>query len=273
MKIVLIDNGSVEPAAHESLRAAAAAVGSGAEVPVFAVSWKHSDRIPHETLAEGRAWTLAPWIRAEVSAGERDFLFVPFFISPQGAIGSALRKDLDALGQETGGFAYSITDGLSSGGVLPRIISARVREASAALGLSQPSVIVVDHGGPSRFSAEIRDQVAAAVRTELGSAIGPLKAASMESPAGPEYGFNRPLLEEALGPPGFISGDILIAPLFLSPGRHAGKGGDLNRIARVAEARSPGLRCHFTDLVGSHPLTIETLTGALQKALTVGIHP
>ena len=54
MKIVLIDNGSVEPAAHESLRAAAAAVGSGAEVPVFAVSWKHSDRIPHETLAEGR---------------------------------------------------------------------------------------------------------------------------------------------------------------------------------------------------------------------------
>src|SRR5208283_5060273 len=97
---------------------------------------------------------------------------------------------------------------------------------------------------------------------ELGGAIGPLLAASMESPDGPDFAFNRPLLAEALARPGFDSGDVVVAPLFLSPGRHAGPGGDLVRMAREAEARTPRLRCHFTELVGSHPIALETLAGA-----------
>lgn len=119
----------------------------------------------------------------------------------------------------------------------------------------------------------MRNKVADLVRAELAGAIGPLTAASMESPDGPEFTFNRPLLAEALALPGFDAGDVVIAPLFLSPGRHAGPGGDLARIAREAEARSPRLRCHFTELVGSHPVAIETLAGALSRALRVGAQP
>jgi sirohydrochlorin ferrochelatase len=267
MKVVLVDNGSLEPAAHEGLRAAADALSQSAAVPVNAVSWKHSSRIPPGALRGGPAWTLAPWIRAQVEDGEREFLFVPFFISPQGAIGSALARDLAGLREETAGFSYSFTGGLADCGALGAIISERVREEMAARGLSSPAVIVVDHGGPSPASAEVRDAAADAARDLLVGEIGPLIPASMESPDGPGYAFNHPLLAEALTAPGFASGDVLIAPLFLLPGRHAGPGGDLDAIARAAEARSPGLRCHFTGLVGSHPIALKTLSRALARAL------
>jgi hypothetical protein len=273
LKIALIDNGSLEPAAHACLRAAAAAIGARTGTRVDAVSWRHSGRIPPAALEGGPAWTLAPWIRAQVSAGEREFLLVPFFISPKGSVGTALRVELDRLAEAAGGFDYSFADGLPADTALPAIVADRIRESASRLGLQEPAVVVVDHGGPSPASAEVRNRVAERVRDELGGAIGPLAAASMESPGGPDFAFNRPLLREALAQAGFDRGDVVVAPLFLSPGRHAGPGGDLLRIAREAEARSPGLRCHFTELVGSHPLAIETLAGALSRALRVGARP
>jgi hypothetical protein len=270
MKVALIDNGSLEPAAHDGLRAAAAAIGEAAGARVEAVSWKHSNRIPAGALRGGAAWTLAPWIRRQVSAGEREFVFIPFFISPQGAIGSSLALDLGRLRDETGGFIHSFTDGIAECGALSAIVAGRVREAAAAGGLRRPAVVVVDHGGPAHASADLRDSVASAVRGELGTDIGPLTAASMESPDGPDFEFNRPLLAEALGSPGFDSGDVVVAPLFLLPGRHAGPGGDLEAIAREAQRRSPRLRCHFAGLVGSHPAAIEALAGALSSAIGAG---
>ncbi len=273
MTIALIDNGSLEPAAHARLRAAASAIGERTGTRIEAVSWRHSGRIPPPALDGVAAWTLAPWIRSQVSTGEREFLFVPFFISPQGSIGTALRDDLDRLRESAGRFDSSFTEGLSAGASLSAIVADRVRNAAASGGLRRPAVVVVDHGGPSPASAEVRNQVANLVRAELGGTIGPLTAASMESPDGPEFVFNRPLLAEALALSGFDTGDVVVAPLFLSPGRHAGPGGDLARIVREAEARSPRLRCHFTDLVGSHPAAIETLACALLRALRVGAEP
>jgi sirohydrochlorin ferrochelatase len=270
MRIALIDNGSIEPAAHAGLRAAAGSIGKRAGTRVDPVSWKHSDRIPPGALGGGPAWTLAPWIRARVSEGEREFVFVPFFISPQGEIGSALRRDLEALRKELGGVDLSFTEGLAAGTALAEIVADRVREAAEGKRLRRPAVVVVDHGGPSRVSAAVRDRVADEVRERLGGPAGPLAAASMESPDGPEFDFNRPLLSDALAAPGFDSGDVLIAPLFLSPGRHAGPDGDLAGIARAAQGRSPALRCHFTDLVGSHPMAIEFLSSALMEALGTG---
>jgi hypothetical protein len=271
MKTLLVDNGSLEPAAHESLRRAAAAIGERTGLPVEAVSWKHSNRVPAQSLGGGRAWTLGPWIRAQVEAGERSFLIIPYFVSPQGAIGSALRRDLEELRDELGGFDFTFTDGLSSGDGLSAIVAENVRRACASKSLAHPAVVVVDHGGPSRSSAAVRDRTADAVRAALAGEVGRVSAASMESPDGAEFHFNRPLLAEVLAAEGFNSGDVVIAPLFLSPGRHAGPAGDLVRIAREAEARAPGLRCHFTELVGSHPAAAELLADALARAMNVGL--
>ena len=265
MTIALIDNGSLEPAAHRNLRAVAAALSERAGVPVAAVSWKHSDRIPARDLGGAPAWTLGPWVRAQKAGGRREFLFVPFFISAQGAIGSALRRDLEKLSAEAGGFDFSFTPGLADS--LGAIVVERVRDTIAACGLDRPPVIVVDHGGPSRASAELRNAVAAELRGALGPRAGRVAPASMESPDGPEYAFNRPLLSEQLAAPGNNRGDVVLALLFLSPGRHAGPDGDIARIVREAETRSPGLRCRLSGLVGTHPLAIETLARQLHPSL------
>ena len=273
MIAALIDNGSLEPAAHRTLRALAAALSGRTGVEVRAVSWKHSDRIAPESLGGVPAATLAPWLRDRLAAGERDFVFLPFFVSAQGAIGSWLRRDLEALQHELGGFRFAFTAGLATHGTLVRIARERIRETIAAAHLTRPRVVVVDHGGPSSASAQLRDRVAAELVAELGGEIGALTPASLE---GAEHAHNRPLFVDVLASADFNHGDVVIAPLFLAPGRHAGPHGDLAQIAIAAEDRGaaaspPGrtpLRCHFTALIGTHPLVVDVLAEALTQTLS-----
>jgi sirohydrochlorin ferrochelatase len=266
MTIALIDNGSLEAAAHRNLRSAAAALSERAGVPVQAVSWKHSDRVPVAALGGEPAWTLIRWVRAQLARGEREFVFVPFFVSAQGAIGSALRADLEKLQRETtAGFDFTFTEGLASRDAIAGIVAERVRETIAARDLHQPPVIVVDHGGPSPASAQLRDSLAAQVRADLGTAISSLAAASME---GEEHAHNRPLLAEQFNELGFDHGDVVVALLFLAPGRHAGPEGDVAQTCRAATAKHAGLRCHLTGLIGTHPDVIEPLADALRETLS-----
>lgn len=265
MTIALIDNGSLEPVAHLNLRAVAAALSRRVDRNVHAVSWKHSDRIAPAALDHVRAATLASFVRTHFARGEREFIFVPFFISPQGAIGSALRDDLEKLRGELGDFSITFTAGLAARGDLASIAADRIRATIAAQALRMPPVIVVDHGGPSATSAALRNLLAAQIRAELGAAIGPLAAASME---GAEHAHNHPLLADQLAAPGFNHGHVVIAPLFLSPGRHAGPKGDLAQIALAAEDRvASALHCHFTGLVGTHPRVVDALAVALTETL------
>ena len=269
MRIALVDNGSLEPSAHEGLRTTAARVSAKAGLPVDAVSWRHSDRIPPQELGGAPARTLGPWIRARLREGEREFTFVPFLATPDGAIGSMIRRDLEAISGEGAPFTWQVTAGLDPARDLAPIVADRVREILERRRLSPGPVVVVDHGGPSPASLAVRDQVAAEVARILG--FGPVAAASMEAPEVGGRPVHGPLLSEVLGTGGFSTGDVAIAPLFLSPGRHAGPQGDLARIARDAERRSPGLRCHFAELIGSHPRAIEALASALTDALALGL--
>lgn len=259
MIVALIDNGSLEPASQLGLRRVAAALSKHAGLMVHAVSWKHSDRIPAAALAGHGASTLAPWIRAQFARGEREFVFVPFFISAQGAIGSALRDDLDQLAGELGGFAFTFTDGLAARGTVAPIVADRVRETLATKNLSHPAVVVVDHGGPSSASAVLRNEIATEVRALLGAEISSLVAASLEGAA---HAHARPLLVDALASPEFARGDVVVAPLFLAPGRHAGPAGDIAQICAASHAR-----CHRTSLVGDHPAVIDALGGALRETI------
>jgi len=121
------------------------------ETTVHAVSWKHSDRIPLAALdGDSPGTTLVPFVRSRLALGERHFVFAPFFISAQGAIGSALRSDLETLQQEHAEtpFAFTFTPGLADAGVIAQIVAARVRETIGVASLDAPSVLVVDHGGP-----------------------------------------------------------------------------------------------------------------------------
>jgi len=247
MIVALIDNGSLEPAAHLNLRTLAAALSTRTGTKVHSVSWKHSDRISTEALNDTPAWTLAPFVRYMFALGQREFAFIPFFISPQGAIGSALRRDLERLQRELGDFSFSFTDGLATRGALAGIVADRVQKTIAGNQLVRPPVILVDHGGPSRESAALRDAIA----REIGASA----ATSME-------GVHPPLLADELRRPEYENRDVVIAMLFLAPGRHAGADGDVAQLCRASRAR-----CHRTPLVGDHPTVVEVLAGALRDSL------
>jgi hypothetical protein len=255
MIVALIDNGSLEPAAHRNLRTVAAALAARCDTHVHAVSWQHSDRVAPAALGGAQAWTLAPFVRARVALGQREFVFVPFFISAQGAIGSALRHDLENLQHEVGGFEFAFTAGLAAQDAIPVIAAARIRETMAAHSLRTPPVVVVDHGGPSSASAKLRDDLADRVRSRLAGEIGPLVAASME-------GHHPPLLAEQLRTPEFAAHAAVVALLFLAPGRHAGPAGDIAALCRASPAQ-----CHLSELIGTHPLAIDALATALRDTL------
>lgn len=256
MIIALIDNGSLAPAAHRQLRAIAGALAQRCGVQVHAVSWKHSDRIPPETLGGAPAWALEPFVRAMVALGQAEFVFVPFFLSAQGAIGSALRADLERLRTELGQFDFTFTTGLAESGALTAIAVDRIRAVIATRSLRTPPVLVVDHGGPSPASAELRDRAAAEIRRQLGGEVSRVTAASME-------GSHPPLLADSLRDDSFADRDVLVAPLFLLPGRHAGPGGDIESICRLSPTE-----CHLADLIGTHPLALDALAAALQHTLS-----
>lgn len=251
MIIALIDNGSLEAAAHLRLRALASALSDQTGTLVQPVSWKHSDRVPATSLGGKPGDTLVPFVRRHAAAGESSFLFVPFFISPQGAIGSALRRDLDLLQTETGGFDFKFTTGLSDSGALATIIAERVREVSPATVPDAP-IVLVDHGGPSSASAGLRDRVATEAAALLNRPVDPC---SME-------GHHPPLLADLLSAPGFANRDVIVAQLFLSPGRHAGPGGDIEEICRSSLSR-----CHRTALVGDHPSVTAILSAAIRRSV------
>ena len=257
MIVALVDNGSLEPAAHRTLRGVATALSTRTGINVHPVSWKHSDRIREPEPGQVHAWTMAPFLRAMVALGQREFVFIPYFISPQGAIGSALFRDLEKLQRELGDFDFTFTDGLAARGVLPAIVADRVRSCIKANELITPPLIVVDHGGPSAESAALRDTLGAQIGGVLKDETARVAVTSME-------GEHPPLLSDALRDEAFARGDVVVAPLFLSPGRHAGPNGDLARICRAAAAP----RTHLTDLVGTHPLVVDSFADALRTTLS-----
>ena len=97
-----------------------------------------------------------------------------------------------------------------------------------------------------------------------------LTEAAMERRPGPEYDFNGDLLDLVLHR--LAAADpitpVIVAMLFLAPGRHAGPGGDIAAICAAAQADCPGFQAHPTPLVGSHPALIEILADRLTGAAT-----
>jgi hypothetical protein len=89
----------------------------------------------------------------------------------------------------------------------------------------------------------------------------------MERREGDEYRFNEPLLENLLDEPGFNQGPVIVSMLFLSPGKHAGEGGDVVTICTEAESRNPGLETRITRLAGEHDGILAILADRLEEAI------
>lgn len=243
----LFDNGSFRADSTRSLRRLAMKVGDRLGYGVKAVSLLHSTRVPAEELDGERAQLLEPALDAWLGEhpGGRALL-LPLFFGPSGALVEYLPERLAAMKLKHPGGRVWLAEALVVAEETPRELAGaladRVRATAAERGWRRPRVVLCDHGTPLRAVTAVRDRLGVLLAEELGEEAEAVAVASMERRPGDEYAFNEPLLATRLATAPFDAGEVVVSLQFLSPGRHAGPGGDVAEICAAAEevAREEG---------------------------------
>lgn len=262
--VLLMDNGSLEPVAILKLRALAGALGARLGRRVEPVSLLHADRVPAEQLGGHAAETLESALRQRLAGGCQDFCLLPLFIGPTKALSDYLPIVVERLRIEFSQLRLQAAPPLhaTDDDRLTNILTAQIETVLAANFVREdlPRVALVDHGSPVRAVTEVRNAVAAQLALRLGGRVAAVAPCSMERRPGAEYDCNEPLLEHLLGTPPWNAGTVVVAHLFLLPGRHAGATGDIAYICRAAEHAAGGrLRLQRAGLLGDHPQLLDIL--------------
>ena len=270
LSVFLVDNGSLRSTATFNLRRIAAALSERTGIPVHPASLLHSNKIPMEELDGVPATTLGPAATKQAEQGSREIIVLPFFFGPSRALTGYLPERMAQIQARYPRVRIRVASPLVDLEAptdlrLARILCDGVMEATAPG--TTPSVALVDHGSPIPEIAAVRNVLAGQLSALLEGVVGRVTPASMERREGDEYRFNEPLLENLLDRPGFNQGQVILSMLFLSPGRHAGAGGDIAGICAEAEKRNPQLNTIMTRLAGEHEGIEGILADRLQQVL------
>ncbi|HVU15334.1 MAG TPA: cobalamin biosynthesis protein CbiX [Candidatus Didemnitutus sp.] len=276
---LLVDNGSLAPPAILALRRIAHALAQRIGTPVSPVSMLHSSTVDPAQLDGTPAEIFVPALARRVAGGEREFVVVPLFFGPSGAITDYLPTVVRAQQERTGTLNVRVAPPLfdAADDRLAGILADHVRKTvdetkgrrveNGQPDLRKPiSVALVDHGSPARAVVAVRDALALQLAKILGDRFR-VAAASMERRPGREYEFGEPLLASLLRRADWRDESVIVAMQFLLPGRHAGPDGDVAQICREAEAESPRLHTTMTTLVGESPLLIDILADRWRAAM------
>ena len=278
-RIVLVDNGSRRPGAVLNLYRIAGQLGEKSGRTIDAAPLQHADKIPAEAFGDvlgGRPIVTFPdYVAGQLASGVDEFVILPMFFGHSRAISSFIPDTLNDLEKVHGKFSWSVADVLCP---LPRGETKLARllydnlglEASASAG-KPDFIILTDHGSPSRKVNAVRVKLAEQLAAYLPHQL-PLLQAAMERREGPEYDFNGPLLQDLLMELARAHEvvKVAISMLFISPGRHAGEGGDIAGICARMMQRFPGLAVQISPLVGDNPLLIDILYDRLQGVIESG---
>ena len=272
-KILLVDNGSLRPQATLNLRRLADALTQDTGEAVEAASLLHSFKIPPEELGGHKAVTLGPLAERHAAEGVTELLILPFFFGPSQALTRYLPERLAEVQASYPQLSVKVAPPLVDTLLAPdlrlaRLLAENVRERMA--NLSRPKVVLVDHGSPIPEVTAVRNYLAGQLSALLADEVECVTFASMERRDGDAYRFNEPLLEDLLASTELADSDVILSMLFLSPGRHAGEGGDIAEICTQAMSNSPGLNVVTTRLVGENDAILELLATRLQQALAGG---
>jgi sirohydrochlorin ferrochelatase len=269
--VVLLDNGSSRAESTLSLRRLAAALEERVGEQVHPVSLLHASRVSSGDLGGRPADTLEPFLRRRVAEGARDYLILPLFFGRSGALTGFIPDKAESIRRDLGPFALRLADVLcplpEGEPRLGRILADSIRWAARGHGVDPRRVVLVDHGSPLPEVNQVRRVLAEHLRQDFGSRTA-LDEAVMERRAGSAYDFNGELLADALRRLALAdrSRPVILSMLFLSPGRHAGAGGDIEEIRARAELEFPGFRVFPTSLVGAHPGLVDILESRYRQA-------
>jgi sirohydrochlorin ferrochelatase len=246
--------------------------------PLFAsvvpASARWSDRISSAKLAGKPAATFLPALQNLYDEGYTQFVILPLFFGPSSTVSDFLPKQVAKVirnGRRANGrwkswcqwgfaprvgYAGTLVDASRSDfNNIARILARNVHNAVKMNGIANPpAVVLVDHGSPEPAVGQIRNLVRDQLEVVLSGSVRLVVASSMERREGPEYAFNEPLLENVFDMPDLCSGDVVVVPLFLSAGRHAGEDGDIATILQnVRDRVGDSVRIHMGGLVGGAP--------------------
>jgi len=269
--ILLVDNGSYRAASVLSLRRIATELSISTGNKVHPVSLLHSTKIDPDELDGVPADIVEPFIKEKISNGVDSFLIVPLFFGRSAAIYEYLPQRIEEIKKEFPNLQVRIADPLvdienNHNDDVAQILAELVRIKISENKLKAPSVTLVDHGTPRKKVNDVRNFIANQLRDILSDEVSSVEPSSMESRPEPEYKFNEPLLEDLLGSDGFC-GDVILSMLFISPGRHAGEGGDIHTICVESEASSDGLKTHMSGLLSEHLGLVKILELRLRSGM------
>ncbi len=132
---LLMDNGSLEPAATLGLRRLAAQLSERIGPRVEPVSLLHSSAVPAEKLGGSPAESLKPDLERRLAAGQTDFLIMPLFFGPSGALTDYLPKRIAHLRSRHPALHVRVAAPLfaPADDRLARILADQVRDVGARL--------------------------------------------------------------------------------------------------------------------------------------------
>jgi sirohydrochlorin ferrochelatase len=269
VKTLLVDNGSLEPAASLLLRQVATELSVRSVRHIEPVSLLHSDKVSKDQLGGVPAEIVETYLRRELASGESIFAIVPLFFGPSRAITVYLPELIEKLRMEYPEIKVKVAPTLYQEGDLrlAKLLADNVRGVRPSNFPQNESVRValVDHGSPAAAVTAVRDALAEQLAAELGEEVEAVAPCSMERRAGAEYDFNEPLLETLLKRDGWNTGGVIVAQLFLMPGRHAGPDGDIAKICERAESAAPQMRVARTPTLATHPGLSDILVDILSQ--------
>ncbi|HEY4245487.1 MAG TPA: cobalamin biosynthesis protein CbiX [Lacunisphaera sp.] len=258
---LLVDNGSLQPAATLVLRDLAAKLSARINQPVEAISLLHSSGIDPKLIDGRPAEILFPALERRLADGQNEFVIVPLFFGPSHALTVYIPENIERLRKKFPALRVTIAppSHASDDTRLAQILADHVSlELEKTPGVPT-RIALVDHGSPTKSVTAVRNELAHQLAAILGPRVITVAACSMERRPDPAYDFCDPLLAALLERSPWPDGRVIIAMQFLLPGRHAGPDGDVAKICTTAESAHPDLRTTMTKLVAEHPLLIAIL--------------
>jgi sirohydrochlorin ferrochelatase len=244
--IVIVDNGSLRSHSVLFCRTLARNLERRLRIPVLATSLDHSHRIPESQLRGIPARLFEPTLfELARNSPKTRIVIVPFMLIAGGAIHSKVLASVDAVRSQHPYVSLTLTETMHAPTDTPEdgitgLLADNVKKRLNDHPNTRPHIVVVDHGSPFPASAAARDHIASQLLAALGARVLAVTACSMERRPGPEYAFNDPLLEVALEHLAeHSSAPVWLARLFLQPGKHSGRHGDIDTICNLVRMRHP----------------------------------
>jgi hypothetical protein len=269
--ILLVDNGSHRAASVLSLRRIAKELSIHSGRTIHPVSLLHSTKIDSDELDGVPAYIVEPFLEEKLTNGIDRFLVVPLFFGRSAAIYEYLPQRIVEMRKQFSNLKVRIAEPLvdlenPQNDDVAQILADLVRIKISENQLKRPSVALVDHGTPRKKVNDVRNFIANQLKNILSHEVSIVEPSSMESRPEPEYEFNQPLLENLLGSDGFC-GNVILSMLFISPGRHAGEGGDIHMICLDSEAKNNDLKTYMSGLLSQHDGIVKILDARLRSGI------